>query len=171
MARITVAAPVTASPPAKTPGRVVAPESSATRQPRRVVSSPCVVLEISGFGDVPRAMMTVSVGISNSEPGMGTGLRRPLSSGSPSSIRMHFRARTQPFSSPSTSTGLVSMSKMMPSCMAWWTSSRRAGSSASVRRYTMWTSAPRRSAVRAASMATLPPPTTHTFLPAWIGVR
>ena len=118
MARITVAAPVTASPPANTPGRVVAPFSSATRQPLRVISSPLVVLEIMGLGDVPSAMITVSVSISNSLPGIGTGLRRPLSSGSPSSILMHFRAFTQPFSSPRISTGLVSMSKIIPSSMA-----------------------------------------------------
>ena len=40
MARITVAAPVTASPPAKTPGREVAPCASASIQPRRSVRSP-----------------------------------------------------------------------------------------------------------------------------------
>ena len=171
MARITVAAPVTASPPANTPGRVVTPFSSATRQPLRVTSRPSVVLEINGLGDVPRAMITVSVSISNSLPGMGTGLRRPLSSGSPSSMRMQRNARTQPFSSPKISTGLVSMSNTIPSSMAWCTSSRRAGSSASVRLYTMCTSAPSLNAVRAASMATLPPPTTQTFLPACMGVR
>ncbi len=42
MARITVAAPVTASPPANTPLRVVAPSSVATRQPLRLVSRPSV---------------------------------------------------------------------------------------------------------------------------------
>ena len=57
MARITVAAPVTASPPAKTPGRVVAPFSSATRQPRRFVSSPAVVLAMRGLGEVPNDMI------------------------------------------------------------------------------------------------------------------
>ncbi len=51
IARITVAAPVTASPPANTPLRVVAPHSSATRQPRRSVSRPLVVLAISGLGE------------------------------------------------------------------------------------------------------------------------
>ena len=43
------------------------------------------VLRISGFGLVPMAMMTVSTSSTHSEPGTGTGLRRPLASGSPSS--------------------------------------------------------------------------------------
>ena len=58
----------------------------------------------------------------------------------------------------------------MPSCSAWCTSSARAGISSRPRRYTTVTSAPRRLAVRAASMATLPPPTTTHFLPAYTGV-
>ena len=40
MARMTVAAPETTSPPANTPGREVLPVSSATMQPLRLVSSP-----------------------------------------------------------------------------------------------------------------------------------
>ena len=55
IASITVAAPVTASPPAKTPSRLVRPSSSATMQPRRLVSKPLVVDFISGLGLVPRA--------------------------------------------------------------------------------------------------------------------
>mgnify|MGYP002431745388 CR=1 FL=1 len=52
------------------------------------------------------------------------------------------------------------------------TSSLRAGSSAMPRRYTMYTcSAPRRLAQRAASMATLPPPTTATARLFMMGVR
>ena len=77
MARITVAAPVTASPPAKTPSRVVSPCASATMQPRRVVSSPAVVEGIRGVGEVPRALMTTSHAIANSEPGFTTGARPP----------------------------------------------------------------------------------------------
>ena len=51
MARITVAAPVTASPPANTPAFEVAPfSSSAMIHFLRLISSPFVVEEISGFG-------------------------------------------------------------------------------------------------------------------------
>ena len=58
MARITVAAPVTASPPAKTPARVVRPSASAVRHPRRSVSNPEVVAANSGLGDDPSAKKT-----------------------------------------------------------------------------------------------------------------
>ena len=50
IARITVAAPVTTSPPAYTNGLEVAPCSSAIIHPRVLVSSPFVVFLISGFG-------------------------------------------------------------------------------------------------------------------------
>ena len=61
MARITVAAPVTASPPAYTPSLVVLPLlSSAMIHFHLLVSRPSVVEEISGFGEVPRDMMTAS---------------------------------------------------------------------------------------------------------------
>ena len=58
----------------------------------------------------------------------------------------------------------------MPSSFACFTSSSRAGISDSERRYTSVTSAPRRFAVRQESMAVLPPPTTITFFPRFIGV-
>ena len=51
-----------------------------------MVSRPSVVEASSGFGEVPSAMMTVSAGISSSEPGISTGLLLPDASGSPSSI-------------------------------------------------------------------------------------
>ena len=55
MARITVAAPVTVSPPAKIPSRDVCPRSSsATIQPRRLVSKPCVVDAIAGSASPER---------------------------------------------------------------------------------------------------------------------
>ena len=60
IARITVAAPVTASPPANTPGLDVAPSSSATIPPNFCVSSPSVVDLISGLGDVPIDTMKAS---------------------------------------------------------------------------------------------------------------
>ena len=50
IAKITVAAPVTASPPAKTPSRDVAPISLASMQPRRLMFKLPVVEAISGLG-------------------------------------------------------------------------------------------------------------------------
>ena len=134
------------------------------------MSSPSVVEEISGFGEVPSDIITVSQSISYSEPGISTGLLLPEASGSPSSILIMRIPFTQPFSSTRISVGFCSRSKMIPSSFAWCTSSLRAGSSSSPRRYTIWVSAPRRSAVLAASMATFPPPTTTTFFPWKIGV-
>ena len=56
MARMTVAAPVTASPPAKTPSREVWPFSSASMPPFLVVARFLVVDLIRGLGLVPMAM-------------------------------------------------------------------------------------------------------------------
>ena len=53
MARITVADPVTMSPPAKTPGQVVSPDAPrVTMYPRRFVSSPGVVAGTIGLAAV-----------------------------------------------------------------------------------------------------------------------
>ncbi len=99
----------------------------------RFVSSPRVVDEMSGFGEVPSDMMTVSASISYSDPGISTGLLLPDSSGSPSSIFMTRAPRTLPSSSTRISTGFSRRSKTMPSSFACSTSSRLAGSSASLR--------------------------------------
>ena len=77
-----------------------------------------VVEEISGFGEVPRDMITVSTSRTNSDPGISTGLLLPEASGSPSSIRIHFMPATASFSSTRISVGLVSRSKMIPSSFA-----------------------------------------------------
>ena len=83
IASITVAAPVTASPPANTPSRVVETVSSpTTRQPLLFASSPGVVERIKGLGDVPSAIITVSTSRINSLPGIAIGLRLPDASGS-----------------------------------------------------------------------------------------
>ena len=162
---------MTASPPANTPGFDVAPvRSSATIRLRGVTSSPGVVFAISGLVFEPAATTSMSMSMTNSLPSTAVGRRRPLASGSPSSMRTHSTPDTQPFSSPRMRVGFVSSWKRMPSCSAWCTSSARAGISSRPRRYTTVTSAPRRLAVRAASMATLPPPTTTHFLPAYTGV-
>ena len=66
--------------------------------------------------------------------------------------------------------GLCSVRNVMPSSLACFTSSSRAGISASERRYTSVTLPPKRLAVRHESIAVLPPPTTSTFLPKLMGV-
>ena len=90
IARITVAAPVTASPPANTLSLVVSKVSSlTTKQPHLFASKPSVVVLRSGFGLVPIDMITVSTSISKLLPSMARGRRRPEASASPSSILTH----------------------------------------------------------------------------------
>ena len=134
IAKITVAAPVTTSPPANTPGREVAPNSSATIPPHRCVSRPVVVDLIKGLGEVPIDIMTVSAGITSSLSAFSTGRRRPESSGSPNSISTQRTPATQRLSSPVISTGLVRKQKRIPSSLACSTSSARAGNSSAERR-------------------------------------
>ncbi len=70
-------------------------------------------------GACATAATIVSAAITNSEPGAGMGRRRPLASGSPSSIWIHSIAFTLPSSSPMTRTGFVRIMSLMPSCSAW----------------------------------------------------
>ena len=105
------------------------------------------------------AEITVSAWSLNSEPGIRTGERRPEASGSPSCMRAQESA-SEPSAFFSSAAGAVRNSNFTPSSMASSTSMACAGISLRVRRYTMVTSPPRRSAVRAQSMAVLPPPTT-----------
>ena len=87
IASITVAAPVTASPPANTPSFDVCPFFLIGNDTLSAVYiKPFVVDEINGFGEVPKDMITVSTSISYSEPSISTGLLLPEASGSPSSI-------------------------------------------------------------------------------------
>ena len=79
------------------------------------------------------AGITVSALITNSEPGIGTGERRPDASGSPSLLRMNFTPLTWP-SSPSTSTGLARNSMRTPSRSVSPSSSSSTTSSDRVRR-------------------------------------
>ena len=119
IARITVAAPVTASPPAYTASFDVCPlSSSATIHFLLLISSPLVVDEISGSGDVTSDLITASSYIPNSEPGISTGFLLPEASGSPSSIFTHLIPVTLPFSSVRTSVGLVRRSNIIPSSLA-----------------------------------------------------
>ena len=76
MANITVAAPVTASPPANTPSLEVCPFSSVTIQPLLFISRPWVVAGISGFGDALSHYNRIHI-TSNSEPSIGIGLLLP----------------------------------------------------------------------------------------------
>ena len=61
---------------------------------------------------------------------VASGRRRPLASGSPSCITSKTTAFTAPFSSASYSFGLCKVMKLMPSSLACFTSSSRAGISA-----------------------------------------
>ena len=131
---MTVAAPRTMSPPANTPGMLVMPYSSAIRYPYSFTVSSGALPVSSGLALVPMATTTRSQSIVNSEPSILIGRRRPLLSGSPSSIFTHRRPVTHRFSSPMTSTGAVRKSNTTPSSIAWWTSSLRAGSSSAERR-------------------------------------
>jgi len=85
------------------------------------------------FGTSQRERMTVVAGISNSEPSLGTGRRRPDSSGSPSSMRMHFM-RTMRLPSLTKPMGAARYSRTMPSACASSISSAIAGISLMVRR-------------------------------------
>ena len=136
----------------------------------RPSSRPSILLGTNGLGDTPTATITWSTSSVTVFPSTGTGLRRPEASGSPSSITCSTAALTAPFSSARYSMGLWSVRKLMPSSLACFTSSRRAGISCSERRYTKVTLPPKRFAVRQESIAVLPPPTTRTFLPKLIGV-
>ena len=96
-----MAEPVTMSPPANTPFLLVSSVfSSATILPRLVSSSPLVLRVSSGLALVPTETITASTWIRLSEPSLGTGRRRPLSSGSPNSMSMTSISCTQPRSSP-----------------------------------------------------------------------
>ena len=167
MAWMTVWAPRTASPPAKTLGSSVCSTRSATAMVRhRVRLMPCSSLVPSSLGYCPMAAMTWSHSTMNSEPSTGTGRRRPEASGSPSSMRTHSIPHVVPPSSVTTRTGATSSSSLTPSSSASSTSVWWAGISLRERRYRQVTSsAPSRTEVRQASMAVKPPPMTATFLP------
>ena len=66
---------------------LVMPLASTSMFPFALSFRSGVVAVSSGLARVPMASMTTSHSISNSEPGIGRPLRRPDSSGSPSSIR------------------------------------------------------------------------------------
>ena len=172
MARITVAPPLTISPPAYKSlidERIVS--ASTTIVLRLLTSRPPIDFGTSGLGDTPTLTITRSTGISSIAPSMGTGERRPEASGSPRRIFCTRIRHTRPVSSPRYSIGLWSVINSTPSSLACFTSSTRAGISSSDRRYTsIALSAPIRRAVRTESIAVFPPPITATFLPVRTGV-
>ena len=122
-----------------------------------------------GLAEFPKAMITRSAGTVSVRP-VATGRRRPEASGSPSSITSSTAARTKwVASSPRNSLGERSVASCTPSSRACSNSSTRAGISSWVRRYAIVTCPPSRRAVRAASIAVLPPPITITCLPRQTG--
>ena len=136
MASTTVLGPVTTSPPAKTPGRLVASVSRSIRTvPLGVMSTRLAPATATQSVSEPSLMATTSVssGTAASVPGIGTGRRRPLASTSPS----RFFTSSMPVKRPSSTrsrTGEVSVSIRMPSVIAASTSSAKAGISSRVRR-------------------------------------
>ena len=99
MASMATAGPVAMSPPVKTPGSEVSKVSSPkTRVLCRVDFSSGSFCRPHRSTSWPMAEMAKSQGSWYSEPATGTGLRRPLASASPSSMRMQVRALSRPFS-------------------------------------------------------------------------
>ena len=173
MARITVAPPVTMSPPANTPGHAgglgdrvgghVAP--LVELEPGRVAGD-------DGVGPWCRGRRSRCRTRSPYARRVGTGRRRPRSSGSPSSMRSsRAPVRRPPVVDRSASRRLCSHRNSMPSSSAWRSSSARArclGAGCDGRRSAP--GRPRRRATRRQSMAVLPAPTTTTTVPMPTGV-
>ena len=134
MARMTVAAPRTMSPPAKTPGLLVMPSAS-------ISMLPFVELEVGGGLGEQRVGAGADGHDDDVAGDVELGARdghRAAAAGGVGLAELHAsgtRGRgPSPLSSPRIASGLVSISKMMPSSSAWWTSSTRAGISSRVRR-------------------------------------
>ena len=118
----------------------------------------------------PIAAMTVSTAIISSSP-VGSGRLRPEASASPNCIFCILMAATRP-SSSIISSGARRNLKIIPSSSASTISLSSAGISARLRRYSTITSAaPSLIAVRAASMAVLPPPIIAILSPINTGSR
>ena len=103
------------------------------------LTRPRLISNVASTGSIVRsaacdtAGMTVSALTTNSEPGIGTGERRPEASGSPSLLRMNFTPVRWP-SSPISSTGLTRNSMFTPSRSVSPSSSSSTTSSERVRR-------------------------------------
>ena len=171
MARMTVAGPVTQSPPANTPSMLsIWPLASATKAPRLMVillcSKPCVSTPCPMATTIPSAAMRFSKSFAFS------GLGRPLSSISPMICGCVQSATAWPCPFVSMRTGgLAMLTSSTPSATAPSTSSGMRGHihpGGGDRRNSPYA---RRGALRCAhtSIATLPPPMTHDLLAAEIG--
>src|SRR3990170_269055 len=120
IASMTVAPPLTMSPPEKTPFLLVLPVSwSTVMLPHLFTLISGVVWGMSGFAPLPMATMATSHSMVNSEPFISTGLLLPDSSGEPSSILTHSTALSLPSSSPMNLLGLVRSWSLSPSCSPW----------------------------------------------------
>ena len=91
-ARTARSGPVTASPPAKTPGRFVASVFGSAAMPHFERVS-CALLSGCKSTLWPMAAMTQVACTSKCESGIGTGRARPLASGAPNSIRWQVRIK------------------------------------------------------------------------------
>ena len=157
--------PVTPSPPAKMPSSSVASVSgSVINQPPRVVLTPVFSGNTERSVAWPIAIMTVSPSTDVVTLSSKVGLNFP----SASNTAVHFLKCT-PVTLPSLLTISVGPQEFIiftPSSTASSISQGWAGISSEDSRQTAVTSlAPSRRAVRATSMATLPPPMTTTLSP------
>ena len=124
IASITVWGPLTASPPAKISGSSLCNVKGSTFiVPHRVNVQAHSGVKQAQSASCPRAVITASTSIVNSEPGTGSGLRRPLSSGSVKRSFYTFDGFTRPFS-PMNRTGCVRVCMGIPSS---WHSSISSG--------------------------------------------
>ena len=132
-ASMSVVGPVTKSPQAKTPRTFVAYVAGSTLTRPRLISKFASTGRKVRSAACDTAGMTVCALITNSEPSIGTGERRPDASGSPRRLRMNLTPATLP-SSPSTSIGLARNSIRTPSRSVSPSSSSSTTSSERVRR-------------------------------------
>ena len=160
-----------ASPPANTPLRPVAPVCLSTTIwlfSILMLRAPLVKSSIIAW---PVAKMTVSHSSSVNELSIGTGGRQPRSSASPSVQYWKSTLLARPSASELIEVGMQEQMKVIDSPRPSSISSLEAGMvSSSSMQVRVTFSAPKRSAVRPASKATSPPPTTTTFLPMSTGL-
>ena len=128
-----VVGPVTKSPQAKTPLTFEAYVAGSTLTRPRLISNVASTGRKVRSAACDTAGMTVWAGITNSEPSIGTGERRPDASGSPRRLRMNLTPATLPFS-PMISIGLARNSIRTPSRSVSPSSSSSTTSSDRVRR-------------------------------------
>lgn len=128
--------PRTMSPPAKIFGLLVwclnCAAAGAMTRPWLSISTWCCSNQGAGLGRKPKAISTASAGMISSEPGIGSGLRRPRASGSPRRVSTTFTPST--LSSPTMAMGWRLKRNFTPSSLAFFTSLREPGMFSSSRR-------------------------------------